>query len=328
MSSSKILIFTNKDDAHVDALIDASERLSAAECIRLNTEDLIRNARYSITPERFSLRTLDSKRNCRSDELTGAWWRRPKRAELIQQMPPGHADFIADEAWEVARGLFAMCADGVCLPSADFGVRPSNKVRQLFLAKRLGLSVPETFIGNDFDALECFIQRHPKVVMKTLRWPSLETPEMIFPMYAAVMEGESLLNERATYDNGLPIFVQAVLEKAADVRVVVIADRLFGVSMAASRTDAIDIREIEEENIRFEQIPVPDEIAAALRQIMAKDNLIYSAADFIIDTNGKWWFLENNPNGQFYWLERKAGAAMLRQLLHVLSPNSKSELNA
>jgi len=326
MSLSKIIVFTNKDDAHADALIDRSERATGIECIRLNTEDLIGNVRYFITPERFSLGILDSKRHCSSEEIAGAWWRRPKPAKLPYPAPPGYDDFIGNEVWEVARGLFAMCGSGTCLPSREFGVRPSNKVRQLYLAKQLGLSVPDTHIGNDFDALEGFLQRNPIVVMKTLRWPSLETPEIIFPMYAAVMESASLLNDRERYDNGLPIFVQSVLEKAADVRVVVIADKVFGISMMASLAEAIDIREIDEEKIRFEQIPVPEEVVAALRQIMARDGLLYSAADFIIDTKGKWWFLENNPNGQFYWLERKTGAEMLTELLQVLSQGGNSHL--
>ena len=31
--------------------------------------------------------------------------------------------------------------------------------------------------------------------------------------------------------------------------------------------------------------------------------LRFAALDFVVDPDGRWWFLECNPNGQWAWIE-------------------------
>jgi hypothetical protein len=51
----------------------------------------------------------------------------------------------------------------------------------------------------------------------------------------------------------------------------------------------------------------PAEIAGPVRRLLALLRLRYAALDFAVDRNGRWWFLEVNPNGQWLWIEHATG---------------------
>lgn len=51
---------------------------------------------------------------------------------------------------------------------------------------------------------------------------------------------------------------------------------------------------------------------------MSLFNLKYSAMDFVVDKNETWYFIENNPNGQFAWLEIANGDKLIDSLIDLL----------
>lgn len=52
---------------------------------------------------------------------------------------------------------------------------------------------------------------------------------------------------------------------------------------------------------------VPDDIADFCRKFIQEQRLLYGAMDFIVDHEGRYVFLENNPSGQYLWLEQETG---------------------
>ena len=51
--------------------------------------------------------------------------------------------------------------------------------------------------------------------------------------------------------------------------------------------------------------------------------LQFGAFDFIVDTSGELYFLEVNPNGQWYWLEDKTGALISDAIVSILKSTQK-----
>ncbi|MEU3896638.1 MvdC/MvdD family ATP grasp protein [Streptomyces sp. NPDC045251] len=51
--------------------------------------------------------------------------------------------------------------------------------------------------------------------------------------------------------------------------------------------------------------------------------LVFGAFDFAIDREGRWWFLECNPSGQWYWLEHETGLPMLAAMADLLERKSR-----
>ena len=52
---------------------------------------------------------------------------------------------------------------------------------------------------------------------------------------------------------------------------------------------------------------------------MSRFGLTYGALDFVVDHDGAWWFLENNPGGQYGWLEGMTGAPITGALAQTLA---------
>lgn len=71
------------------------------------------------------------------------------------------------------------------------------------------------------------------------------------------------------------------------------------------------------DNLRYELIEPPEDIAASVRGLMKDMGLVYGALDFVIGPDG-WTFLEVNAGGQYGWLEDATGAPITAQLADLL----------
>jgi hypothetical protein len=49
--------------------------------------------------------------------------------------------------------------------------------------------------------------------------------------------------------------------------------------------------------------------------------LTYGALDFIVSPEGEYFFLENNPFGQYLWLEHETGLALTDAMCNLLVAN-------
>ncbi len=312
----KLLILTNKDDAHADAIIDACDtQINGLVPIRVNTEDLFSNISFVITEFGFDLSIKDSGRTCSLRELSSAWYRRPISPTVSTRFDDSLDQFMIDEGWEIIKGIFGQCRGLNCLPTAAYSVPPRNKISQLFIAKNLGFNVPATCISNVYDDLIDFAKSYEACLAKTLRWPSLKINNIIYPMYASKVTQESIIQSR---DNGTPcgpVFLQKAVSKVSDVRLTFVGDRHFAVSMISNDHRFFDIREVEPNYIDYSSIDAPGDVIELSKEFLKISNLQYSALDFVIDDKGTWWFLENNPNGQFFWLQRETGLPIKESIL-------------
>jgi len=54
---------------------------------------------------------------------------------------------------------------------------------------------------------------------------------------------------------------------------------------------------------------------------MQHQKLIYSSFDFVRSKNGEIFFIENNPNGQWLWLELQTGIKISEAFINTLLNN-------
>jgi hypothetical protein len=55
---------------------------------------------------------------------------------------------------------------------------------------------------------------------------------------------------------------------------------------------------------------------------MATGGLRMASIDFVVDHDGRYWFLESNPSGgQYSWLEGKTGAPLTEAVADLLAGN-------
>ncbi|MEU5975873.1 hypothetical protein [Streptomyces sp. NPDC047315] len=70
--------------------------------------------------------------------------------------------------------------------------------------------------------------------------------------------------------------------------------------------------------ITFSPVPILPAIRASVRSYLHAFDLVFGAFDFALDTAGRWWFLECNPNGQWAFVDRPTTQAIATALADTL----------
>lgn len=230
-----VAVATEADDPTADVVIRELNR-RGVPVVRFNPADIgdelavaARFGGVSAAPA-GKLRTAS-----RTAELTGVralYWRRPTWPEF-GHLPPADARFAAAQ---VRHGLGGVL---YALPGCRYVNHPlrnaeaEHKPLQLAVAGRLGLTVPPTLVTNDPDEARRFIADHRDVVHKTLRW----TP------YRQGSTGLTTWTEPVTADEidgsvaVVPHLFQARVDKVADIRAVVVGERVFAVRIDSDLLD-------------------------------------------------------------------------------------------
>jgi glutathione synthase/RimK-type ligase-like ATP-grasp enzyme len=297
-----ILVVTSKGDLTSDYVIQALNRLGAST-VRLNTNDLLADWQFAVTPDgqRFS----SGNRVIRPEVVTSVYYRRAYTPE-----PPTSADkttwfFIAREARIVLRALYAALTCPWISHYAAIAAA-ENKPRQLAAARRLGFDVPDTIITNDPALAKAFIQHHGVVVTKALSYGDLGDGNVF---HTNVVKGWSA--EFADDIALAPALLQQFIKKEADYRVTVVDDRVFAcrIDSQANERYAIDVRRgLSDPSMKHELVDLPEPTMRRCIGIVADLGLRFGAIDLAEDQDGRLWFLELNPNGQWAWIEVRTGA--------------------
>ncbi|MFE9331871.1 ATP-grasp ribosomal peptide maturase [Streptomyces sp. NPDC006925] len=175
-----------------------------------------------------------------------------------------------------------------------------HKPLQLAVAQRLGLVVPPTLISNDLEAIRSFITEHAPVVFKTLRWtPYRRTNGVGLTTWTEPVSVDDV-DERVTV---VPHLFQAQVPKVADVRVVVVGQKVFAVRIDS---DLLDWR-ADYSALTYTPMTLPAAVEKALTAHLDHFGLASGSYDLCITRDDDLHWLELNPNGQWGWLEDETG---------------------
>lgn len=308
-----ILLVTNKRDITTDFIVLELQK-RAIPHVRLNSEDMSQAAVLFRPQAGWNLRTAD--RVIDLNAVTAAYYRRPGTPAFNNVPDLSTQDYLADEWAAVLRSLWN-ALDGRWLNSPFAILRAEDKPRQLREAHRLGFKIPDTLIGNDFEATSAFLAPG-NAIGKPLRRALLErgeTGEVLFTSrLPALGAGDRAAVELA------PVIYQREVEKARDIRATVIGERVFAAAIASQECEetVVDWRRGSRVDLDHEAIELPKELAGLCVALTKSLDLRYGAVDLILDRDGAYWFLEINPNGQWAWIERRTGLPLAASLVDEL----------
>lgn len=232
------------------------------------------------------------------EDIRAVYWRRPT-------WPAFEGLEAADGRFAAAQVRHGLGGTLYALPHARYVNHPLRnyaaeyKPLQLAVAQRLGLPVPPTLVSNDLSDIRAFVTTHGQVVYKTLRWTPYRLPDGT---------GLTTWTEPVTVeelDESLsvtPHLFQARVDKQADVRVVVVGQRVF-----ATRIDSglLDWRR-DYGALSYRDFTLPSEVRDALLSYLRYFRLASGSFDLAVARDGGLHWLECNPNGQWGWLEECA----------------------
>ena len=307
-----ILIITHSDDNDSVARVAEAIARKGGRTIRFDTDRYptdVRLTAYYGRPgdERLTLTNEDGEFDLR--EVTAIWHRRLSfGARLPATLDSQLRHASLGETSAAAHGMLASLK-AFRMDHLHHIRHAENKQLQLQVARELGLSTPRTLTTND-----------PAVVRDFARNCESGMVTKMLSSFAVYDEGRELVvftNPVKPEDledlSGLslcPATFQELLPKALELRVTVVGRRVMSAALD-SKISARAAHDWRRDGVRMIQdwqpYQLPQEIEEKILRLMDHFSLNYSAIDIILTPDGQHVFLELNPSGEFFWLERTPG---------------------
>jgi glutathione synthase/RimK-type ligase-like ATP-grasp enzyme len=314
-----ILIITNDHDEHADAVI---RELNARDVtvFRFHPEEFPHACSLSLDIDdghvRGVIRAGDDA--VALDDICAAWYR---RARNLFEGP--RLTLTSEKLENYVRGqatatLAALCE---CLDTLWVGHphklrRAEVKALQLVKASEAGLTTPRTLISNDRAQVATFVDAlgDAECAIKPLVALGVSDAQGYrLPLTTTLPRGHSLDSVAAA-----PTIFQPYVEKAFELRCVVIGEKIFAAKIDSQATEVTrtDWRAGEAEHGIF---ALPGHVKAAIRRLMESFGLNFASLDMIVTPEGEFVFLELNPNGQWLWLELELGLPLVASMADLLT---------
>jgi glutathione synthase/RimK-type ligase-like ATP-grasp enzyme len=247
------------------------------------------------------------------DRCSAAWWRRPQPFAISTAMKPSsYRTFAYQESLEAFSGLWqALDLFWVNHPSLDEAA--SHKTYQLKVAQEVGLLVPTTLVTNDPDEVRAFVRAygHSNTVYKAFTGTKDNWRE------TRVLRREELpLLDSVRH---APVIFQEYIDIGLDIRVTMVGGDLFAAAIHSSKASyKVDYR-MGLRSARIEAHRLPLQIEECLRSLMKRLGLEYGAIDLRMGSDGRYFFLEINPAGQWLFIEQQSGQPITASLARLLA---------
>jgi MvdD family ATP-grasp ribosomal peptide maturase len=330
-----ILIITHSDDNEsVSSVIDTVARMGG-HTIRFDTDRYPTEVRLSACygaagDERLTLTNEEGEFDLR--EVTAIWHRRLNFGARL----PATLDKRLRHA---SLGETSAAAHGMLASLQAFRVdhvrhirHAENKQLQLQAARELGLDTPRTLTTNDPTEVHAFAKRcEGGMVTKMLSSFAVYDEGKELVVFTNPVKTEDLADLSGL--NLCPVTFQEMLPKSLELRVTVVGQRVMSASLD-SKISARAAHDWRRDGLRMVQdwrpYQLPLEIEEKLLRLMDYFSLNYGAIDIILTPDGRHVFLELNPSGEFFWLERTPGLPISQAIAELLlshSPRRPSNAN-
>ena len=328
MTLMSVLIITHSEDNESVARVAEAIARKGGHTIRFDTDryptHVSLTAYYgSSGEERLKLTNEEGEFDLR--EVTAIWHRRLKfgahlPAGLDKQLR--HASL--SEASAAAHGMLASLK-AFRMDHLHHIRHAENKQLQLQVARELGLDIPRTLTTNDPTAVRDFAKScEGEMVTKMLSSFAIYEEGKELVVFTNVVKPEDLENL-----SGLslcPATFQELIPKSLEIRVTVVGDRVMSASID-SQVSARATHDWRRDGNRmledWQPYQLPIEIEEKILRVMDYFCLNYGAIDIILTPDGKHVFLELNPCGEFFWLERFPGLPISGAVADLLLGHSR-----
>ena len=301
-SPRAVLLLTHSADHFTIDRVQAGVARRGAHPIRFDTDRFPEH--YQLTTRidddglAVRLRTPDGE--LPMHEVGAVWTRRvfgPPRPAGLSAL---EADQCIRESRAALEGFLSALHDADWLDPLPRVRHAENKLVQLREARRAGLHVPRTIVGNDPDEVHRLWDAcRGQVVAKMLTPVTRSMGPPAAAVYTHAL-GASDLDDL----DGLalaPMIFQERVDKLRELRVVYVAGRCFVGSLEAASDDW---RKPTAATSPWQRDRLPDDVAAGLDALMRALGLRFGVADVLRARDGSHAFLEVNPVGEWGMLER------------------------
>lgn len=299
-----VLVLTSEFDPTADLVIAELEQRDIV-VFRCDTADFPTQLTLTARLDNGWRGALENEyRKVALSDIKAVYYRRPSGFRLPPGMNPAEQKFAEAEARLGFGGV--LCALNCRWLNHPFRIAEADvKPYQLALAERNGLFTPRTLVTNNAEEQQLFATLVRNLIYKPLSLGPASDQGRPVALYTAAVDPS---------DYGSPAIrttahlFQEYISKSYEVRVTVVAEQHFAVRIDIEGCDTarLDWR-IDYRSHRYQVVDPPLSVRSQVGSLLAQLGLSFAALDFIVTPDGRWIFLEINPNGQWAWLEQAAG---------------------
>lgn len=323
----KILVLTQKVDPHVEPVAQEIQRRNR-QVIRFDFGDFPDHvqlvAPLGLRHWNGTLRYADAEHAL--DEFQSIWWRRPNTPQAAPGYDMPTRAFLNRENLRGFIGVLQQQGEG---QDGFFWVSKRDRIQsaefkpyQLQEAQALGLDIPRTLVTNSPSAARRFYDEcNSRMIVKAVGKGAVDPNNVQDFGDERFIYTSQVTHEDLDELDGVRVcahLFQERIAKVMDLRVVVIGRRVFTIGIHASQEHhALDWR-IDYSTLTYSIEHLPAEVEHRALALVRAFGLQFSSMDFVLSPEGKYIFIELNPNGQFLWLSPPTGLPMAAAMADLL----------
>lgn len=318
-----VLIITKCGDNDCIESVTSAIETRGAKAIRFDTDRFPTELTLDIHLDGTERRVLLRGQGVDADltQVDAIWYRRTRfGGRLPETMDKQHKRAALREIQVTVLGMLA-CLDAFTLDPLPLVRWAGNKQLQLQIAHDVGLETPATLTTNDADAVRSFYENNADgtVVKMLSSFAIFDDDGRENVVFTTPLKPENL----ETLDNLrlCPMTFQAMVPKKLELRVTVVGDRVFSAAIDSQALDRAKVdwrREGEALVEQWKPFDLPPDVKNHVLRLMDHFGLNYGAIDIIVTPDDRYVFLEVNPVGEFFWLERCPGLPIGEAVAEVL----------
>jgi MvdC family ATP-grasp ribosomal peptide maturase len=268
---------------------------------RLNSDRLNHLQKISMSDSSFEI-TDEYGNILHSDHIKGVWHRKAWRISIPEELDEEYEKIFLNEYTSLRYNLLTQLEHLPWInPYENEKKIDGNKMLQLKIAQQNNLLIPPTIFSNDEDKVKAFFDQHcsGKAIAK------------LHGVTRKTMSGENLIStmiiERETLDHlsdiiYCPMIFQPYIHKEYELRIMYVDGAFF--TGKINNSENADWR-ISHEDYFWETYELPEDIKMNLSSMMKEMGLYTGAIDMIRGKDGKYYFLEVNPQGEWGMLQKE-----------------------
>ncbi len=305
-----VLLITIEADQSINYLIDWLDKFEI-DFFRFNEEDEVEDLTIEMSNSNFYFDIkIKDKGKISSKKIRAIYYRGGQflpATFFIEKLSNSQKKYLKEE-WDVINSFFMSYFESLPSLGGHFKETRNNKIRNLFLAQKNGLLIPETCITtNQSNVLKSNKEAFISKVLKK---------EIYYEENGVVFYGEGTIkisrSEISNYSKKFfPTQFQECIDKQFEVRVFFVNEKFFSMAIIPLEDklgveENIDYRIGNEKGLNsfYRYVPycLPSDIEGKVNCLMTELDLMIGSIDFIVNQEGEHIFLEINPVGQYLWV--------------------------
>ncbi len=326
IATPDLLVVGTSIDPHIRRVLELLPE--SVDIVRLDVDQYPKSSTVSVDQSGRATRIVIDSRTIVDGPVSVpvVWFRRLGAPGLSSAVEKRFRRFAVAEANHVLESALTLANPHTWVNEYWACRRAALKPLQYQIAAQVGFRVADTAITNLPAAARQWLAGQRRAISKTLSSPVIfdDADERGFSFTHVLDEDDRDELEAVAVT---PTQFQTLIDPAFELRVTSVGATHFAVRIDTDASSSRGVRDWRSERLAtsYSWFELPREVGAKLTALLESLRLDYAATDFIISTEGDYFFLESNPHGAWAWLEDVLGDSRISESFadHLLTSIAK-----